>query len=538
MLPRSPIPVDRTPALTFAGEACHACGKVLQVCATKAVQARLLDVDGWTLCNVVPKRCRNSSSQCHLSGVWFWQNYFVRDAKHLFCWPQETELEFFFLSNRWGVSCRWLRQMSQRLCRQYISFQSEASIHDIASSRDASVTPPSDAEQKLKCAWFAWRLLLRRAEKDVAEGRTPPGFEFNLSDSVEDMCAQVSNWYFEYMFDQRLHMYTNTHEHALSTVVIDGNAKLTRRVCGRDVGAVMECACLNAFTATKCPNKPAFKRKWCGVHESGTTSINPAVDASSGVVWPEMVEAHRRLRRDMTSNLPEPYEVRMVYREMADNPASYYRRWCPASDIAKEQLQEYWSRVRAQAQQGGPTIVAAASTQRELASSSCSTHKESTAMRTKSSRSTGWLFACAEDGFIIHLKEFIGAESLAQRYFFLAEIKSKAPNLRVVVHDDACHLRRYSDARRSASSIAADLAYPTVTYVVDHMHFKGHVDPWCRQQCDPKSAANAPLMEHVNSAACEQLFARLGRHKFSVRGMNQLTAAVFLNEMSALRNQD
>ena len=33
-----------------------------------------------------------------------------------------------------------------------------------------------------------------------------------------------------------------------------------------------------------------------------------------------------------------------------------------------------------------------------------------------------------------------------------------------------------------------------ITYVVDRMHFKGHVDPWGKQNCDPNKL---PAMEKV-----------------------------------------
>lgn len=32
-------------------------------------------------------------------------------------------------------------------------------------------------------------------------------------------------------------------------------------------------------------------------------------------------------------------------------------------------------------------------------------------------------------------------------------------------------------------------------YVVDRMHFRGHVDPWCREKCDPDKLA---AMERVH----------------------------------------
>ena len=35
-----------------------------------------------------------------------------------------------------------------------------------------------------------------------------------------------------------------------------------------------------------------------------------------------------------------------------------------------------------------------------------------------------------------------------------------------------------------------------MSYVVDRMHFKGHVDQWCRKNCDPDKL---PAMEMVHT---------------------------------------
>lgn len=54
-----------------------------------------------------------------------------------------------------------------------------------------------------------------------------------------------------------------------------------------------------------------------------------------------------------------------------------------------------------------------------------------------------------------------------------------------VCYDDACHLKKFASnpARSSLTTVASQLA--SVDYAVDRMHFKGHIDPWCREHCDP-----------------------------------------------------
>jgi hypothetical protein len=97
---------------------------------------------------------------------------------------------------------------------------------------------------------------------------------------------------------------------------------------------------------------------------------------------------------------------------------------------------------------------------------------------------------CTPDGFIVHLKEYVGAESLPQRYFFLSEILQKAPSVKLVIHDDACHLRKYADGRKGDSEAAKLLAFPSVQYVTDRLHARGHVDSWCLANCAPDAEVN------------------------------------------------
>ena len=48
---------------------------------------------------------------------------------------------------------------------------------------------------------------------------------------------------------------------------------------------------------------------------------------------------------------------------------------------------------------------------------------------------------------MVHVAEFVGAEGLGQRYFFLADLLEAAPEIDIVTHHDACHLRKYAASR-------------------------------------------------------------------------------------------
>ena len=135
----------------------------------------------------------------------------------------------------------------------------------------------------------------------------------------------------------------------------------------------------------------------------------------------EVIDAHRRCRRVLPSAAAaEPYEVRFVDAGHQGEP-DFPRRWAPANHATPTQLREYWSALGPGAASEA-AFHAASSARSDLNATSCATRKESTVSRTRCARSAGWLFACTPAGFIVHMKEFYGAESLGQRYVFLGEL--------------------------------------------------------------------------------------------------------------------
>ena len=58
-------------------------------------------------------------------------------------------------------------------------------------------------------------------------------------------------------------------------------------------------------------------------------------------------------------------------------------------------------------------------------------------------RSGGWLVACDGRGMVLAASEFYAGESLTQRAAFVASVVDQFPTVTTVVHDDACHLRKF-----------------------------------------------------------------------------------------------
>ena len=69
-----------------------------------------------------------------------------------------------------------------------------------------------------------------------------------------------------------------------------------------------------------------------------------------------------------------------------------------------------------------------------------------------------------------------------------------------ICYDDGCHLRKFAQnpTRREISPTAVLLA--SLEIVVDKMHMAGHVDKWCKENCDARSFPeldNVSLHMHV-----------------------------------------
>ena len=57
--------------------------------------------------------------------------------------------------------------------------------------------------------------------------------------------------------------------------------------------------------------------------------------------------------------------------------------------------------------------------------------------------------------------------------------------LGTICYDDGCHLKRYAcnPVRSTLTTISSRIS--AMNFAIDRMHFKGHVDPWCHENCDP-----------------------------------------------------
>ena len=102
----------------------------------------------------------------------------------------------------------------------------------------------------------------------------------------------------------------------------------------------------------------------------------------------------------------------------------------------------------------------------------------------------------------------------------------------MLAYDDACHLKRFID-RRQTSKVGKFLA--SIKIAVDRMHFKNHVDKWCRKNLDPDKIVE---FKKLNTEACEQTFIFVARYRYATKHMGQGMYHLFHYTIADMFNHD
>ena len=238
--------------------ACPGCGGRLAECRSSAAAAIVVDLSGLVQKQHIPLRCRRSS--CPDFGVLLWYNYTVRSGCHHFA-GELPELNCFMLSATFGFSVPWLQQFHVRMVRQHASFTSEADVlgAQAAYNSQLHLLPTARLRLLISQGWFAWRLLTRvhQSNLDLAS--------FDFLRPMEDMIGLFLPQL------QREFGRTTLEEAQKATmrcdvVVLDGNAKNRRAVCGASLAGETFSKELRRVVRHNCANTPAFRRCFCPAH--------------------------------------------------------------------------------------------------------------------------------------------------------------------------------------------------------------------------------------------------------------------------------
>ena len=248
--------------------------------------ARVLMLDRWHILTHMPKYCAKHLCARHNTSQWCNITVCVVNSKKEthWHWPGTSELEYFFVSPELGCSTAWLRQFHARQHLQFASSRGEADVFVIAALREGAVDAiPKDARSVIQRLWMAWRLMIRVHDEfgTDAEGRLKQPFD--IARPHEEMVADVLPWYRPMMRARRVAAARAASGGEVKTIAMDGNQKITRRICGRPCAQVLNSPELGLSIATKCGDCPAWKKDTCACHAPVTEGSRLVESAIAGL---------------------------------------------------------------------------------------------------------------------------------------------------------------------------------------------------------------------------------------------------------------
>lgn len=531
---------------------CPKCGSELRPRLDKGTSAKILHTSGMLEKRHIPLRCRTSS--CQLTGAYIWHNYVSKDGKHMLC-GSVSDMRCFMVSSSFGCTMDWLRQFQLRLLREHVSFIGEAYVaREFVGDADAAAAPLARLRLNIADAWFKWRIALR-----LSAIHGPSGIgKLDIRKSAEK-CAE------EFWEEAHEHFHQSTASKArqrgesCSVAVMDANAKNRRLSCAAVFQHRLRNRSLSKSVRVPCSKTPKLGSLFCADHQewhdvcaSGAAAVEivahrkdeALIDSDdSGVLlqiktpseepenWVREDDVHPQIAFEYYKACGEK-----TLQAAAKKKCAVRRRsiaWKNYVERALSDLAPMWDSLSPDERVETMRLHSA---EADLNAVGCSTHKEGEDCKSKCKHTAGVMCACLSSGVIIAVQECFGAESLSQRYLFLAALKERYPELTVIVHDDACHLHKFTDARKADSDLAAKIAPPLMRFICDWFHIKGHTDPWCLVTTHPKIAANAELVAGIRTSVCEFTFTWLSQYKHATKHMSEFTFRWFLLEVIDAHN--
>ena len=439
--------------------------------------------------------------------------------------------DYFLVTKSFGVTLSWLRRWRYRLLLHRASYVGEANL--IRMMHGPNIL--HNLRLNLSSAWVR-HIVWKRAQdadpvhREAIQARL-------LTDSVEELIASAWHWYEPMMASRRSQQLRLVGDRD-DILAIDGNAKLHRRTCGMPFAEVADQPTLGKRLLRGCSCRPHGKGTLCQKHAF-------ALQPSSSAAGTHILK--HKLRRALHGNDDVTHLEVML--------KGFRARWQPACTIDAGTLASYFAQgadariqarrrrrfklrskgVRGKRGRKEQSFMASWSSLGPRASSECSTHKETEAHIAAAARTAGFLTAVSASGIVFELGELIGAESLSQRYCFLAKVASRLPSLKIVVHDDACHLRLIAEGNGQGNPMAARLA-SDMSFIVDEYHSSGHVGQWCARTCMPQLAENQALLRGFPTNICETVNSELSPLGHTVHHMGRWVCQLAVREMVDVLN--
>lgn len=402
--------------------------------------------------------------------------------------------------------------------------------------------------RRLAEAWYKWSVWRWRQQ---ISGTALTIVEMDLTSQNLDMTIEKTLPDIRLWFTQKwsgpYHRGRCHHPKCSASSSTDGHMKARRSVCDARHEGVIETVELGSVTVG-CPRTPISGSFYCAVHHSvsALTSKTGKEEATTaaladgcdddGIQTRSKIKAAESLRYVVKSLKQKKvtHKGTMFLVEWYHTPDS---EWVSAEKISPKLQQEFEKSQRdkrAEVRESQKEFVMSENEKREMDKLSCKTVKEYQYGQRKH-RTAGICATVYNCGIIYGFSELFGSESLSQIYCILLWLQANAEcfpsNL---AYDDGCHLYKFvrNVDRASTTKEARQLA--DLNIVVDRMHFRNHVDKWCKLHMNPDKNKE---FKDINTEVCEQTFFWLSRFSHAVRHMNYARFNLFMFTICDMFNE-
>jgi hypothetical protein len=128
-------------------------------------------------------------------------------------------------------------------------------------------------------------------------------------------------------------------------------------------------------------------------------------------------------------------------------------------------------------------------------------------------------------------------------------------NSEILCYDDGCHLRKFATNTIRSQLTETTHRLANLNIVIDKLHFSGHVDRWCQENCNPHNISDLEevkstciliklmvlttynIILKVDTEICEQIFSWLSRYSRITRHMDRAHFLFYVLYLSDLHNR-
>ena len=358
-----------------------------------------------------------------------------------------------------------------------------------------------------------------------------------------------------------------------SCLVLDGDLKLTRKLCGAKMAGQFSFKNTPHKVLTGCLNLPVPGQPFCKDHKTGNNPSIPKESLPKAIVK-KMHDTRSKRRNELLND--DVFSIRGLHGVRTNsktNDTEYFvswegypedeKSWVSQKNIPKFIIDFYLEtkqetipppRIKHVKKSGyqqyglltwdgqGPAdsyvkIQDLILPEEQERHTSCNTEKHFG--RRFYRHSAGIFIGAFPCGVIPLYAELFGSESLTQVHGLVVDfIATTKVKLSTIIYDDACHMVKFcrgSDKKLKINRMdysEASKILGSLNFYVDRLHIRNHTDPWCHKNCTPFGKKS---LDGINSIVAEQTFSWMNKFSQS-KGMNRARFSLFLLYILDLHN--